>query len=58
MIVSETGIAKHFSVCKDTIRKWRNSGKIPYMRCGNDRTIRYDVEKVEEALSQMDNKLG
>lgn len=49
MTVNE--LAAHLRVSRRTIFNWTTSGKIPAMKI-TSRCIRYDLEKVMEALSR------
>lgn len=55
-IVNQRGICERFDLSEPTVIRWRNKGKIPFMRIGS--AIRYDVNAVAQALSAKPNKKG
>ncbi len=44
-------LALHFAVSTKTIKNWRDSGKIPYLRI-TSRCFRHDLDQVERALAK------
>lgn len=54
-LVSAKELAKRLHVTRDTVHDWRRRGLIPSLRAGR-RTIRFDVAKVLETLSNRGNE--
>jgi hypothetical protein len=50
-IVSEAAILREIPVCRKTLKTWRDSGKIPYVRIG--RRVLYHRGAVRSALLRL-----
>lgn len=54
-IITGEDLAKKLGVTIQTLIRWRQKGKIPFLQIGN--SVRYDLNKVLEAL-EVKNKKG
>lgn len=54
-LITETELSKRINVSKTTLWKWRNEGKIPFIRIGSKRIL-YDWNEVKDTFDKPNQK--
>jgi excisionase family DNA binding protein len=56
VLTNQRGLCEFLSLSEPTIIRWRNKGKIPFLKVGS--AIRYDLNAVAKALESSSKKKG